>query len=943
MNKEIRYSGVALTPDPLAATIGTLSVAANAEIHNGAVRPFELAGTDTAALKIGNDVAKLIYVHTTTSYTHLLATVGNNLYWFNADGTLGGGSASLALVTDSLSGIIEIESIGNTLVVTDVSGLHYILFKIEEGNYRYLGQQPPFLELQFNLSPYLVPSADYSDEEILNFDGNKVFKWDSDHWDIPEDIRTIVTERVLAIHNKHISELTDENMFTAPFLVRYCYRLYDGSMVMHSAPVAMYTTLYHTAITIYPIPANYISGEHISGYNIQTHTKFTSEDSITLSKMALRTFCKPTYLTYTCINPNAVTQLQNWRDIVKSVDIFITPQQQNVDTSKQIDRLTARLAEDNPGIYADGYYANSQSEAEQWPAIVVGADTNYRAFYGPNLPEYDQEAFLSRLRTLSEFYKLHSYPIDELSDMDGYSHHVPFEAAVLKNITLQEQMKDDYKTHNILKADDLYTYNRRINASGLSEHLFSGFHPYVLTPEVENDTIQGYSRIGAIHIILQTDEQYHIVKWYGLAVNPPQTWLYFFEKGYFFYPDSRAKYVVVQVDTGQEFVAKVYKLYPHTSLNGAYRFYNNDQVVWTHTGFLNDSQLYTSLMQDLGVTFSSDAWSPMPNKIYTSEINNPYYFPLNGINTVGTGTILGMASTTRALSQGQFGQFPLMAFSTDGIWALEVSSTGTYTRIHPISREVVTNPKSICQTDQEVIFTSAKGLNVVTEQNVTSISTVLNGSPEIFATTIPTLLTYIGNQSLNGHEELSALLQYTDNPINIFQTADIIYDYASARLVIIPHLTANSQHPLFVYSVDDKAYTTAAVAPILTAVNAYPHPYVQFADGVVRCIDQPYPYSAVNPDVVPMLLVTRPMSFGDALYNITDYAHNMQGMSPVIIFFGSNDMDTWHYIGRTSKTKAYYLPVRAYKYLRYALYLQLKPNQQYMSTHLSVSEKFHKL
>lgn len=951
MDKEIRYKGISLTPDPVAQTEGALSVAANAEIHNGAVRPFELAGTDTAALKIGNDVAKLIYVHITTSYTHLLATVGNNLYWFNADGTLGGGTgsaggtATTALITNSLSNIKDIESIGNTLVVTDDSGLHYILFKIEDGNYKYLGQQPPFLELQFGLTSYLVPDADYSQEEILKFDGNKDFKWNYDHWEIPEDIQTIVTEKVLSIHNKHISELTDENLFTAPFLIRYCYRLYDEkrSMVMHSAPVAMYTTLYHTAIAINPIPTNYISGEQIGGYNKQTHTRYwTSEDTITLNKMALRTFCKPAYLVYKCVNPNVVTQLQEWRDIVKSVDIFITPQQQNVDTSKQIDKLTARLADDNPGVYGGTYYANSQSEADQCASIVVGADENYRAYFGPNLPEYEREAYLSKLRNLSEFFKLHSFPIDDLGGMDGHDRHVPFEAAVLKNITVQEQMKDDYKTHNIIKADNLFSYNQRINASGLAEHLFGGFHPYVLTPAVDSDTIQGYSRISDIHIILQTDEQYHIVKWYGPASNLPRTWLYFFEKGYFFYPDARARYVVVQVDTGLEFEAKVYKLYPHNSLNGAYRFYNNDQAVWTHNDFLSDSELYTLLAQDLGVTFVDQPWSPMPNKIYTSEVKNPYYFPLNAINTVGTGTILGMASTTRALSQGQFGKFPLMAFATDGIWALEVSSTGTYSNIHTISREVVSNPKSICPIDQQVIFASARGLNVVTEQDATSISDVLNGAPEVFGTTIPTLLTYIGTQSLFGHEALSALLQYTDNPIHVFQTADVIYDFSSARLIIIKP-TANSQQPVIVYSINDQAYTTAALPPVLTAVNAYPHPYVQFADGVVRCVDQPYPYSATNPDAIPMLLVTRPMSFGDAMYNITDYAHNMQGMSPVIIFFGSNDMVSWHYIGRTSKPKAYYLPVRSYKYLRYALYMQLKPNEQYISTQLSISAKFPKL
>lgn len=33
----------------------------------------------------------------------------------------------------------------------------------------------------------------------------------------------------------------------------------------------------------------------------------------------------------------------------------------------------------------------------------------------------------------------------------------------------------------------------------------------------------------------------------------------------------------------------------------------------------------------------------LSNKIYTSESDNAFYFPLNGINTVGIGTIQGIA------------------------------------------------------------------------------------------------------------------------------------------------------------------------------------------------------------------------------------------------------------------------------------------------------------
>ena len=118
----------------------------------------------------------------------------------------------------------------------------------------------------------------------------------------------------------------------------------------------------------------------------------------------------------------------------------------------------------------------------------------------------------------------------------------------------------------------------------------------------------------------------------------------------------------------------------------------------------------------------------MPNKIYTSEVNNPFYFPLAGINTVGTGEIVGIRSTTKALSQGQFGQFPLYAFSSDGIWALQLSDAGLYSSIQPISRDVCNNPDSITQLDSSIVFSTERGLKLLQGSDISLLSSSLEGA-----------------------------------------------------------------------------------------------------------------------------------------------------------------------------------------------------------------------
>ena len=928
MNKEIRYKGIALTPDPAAQPDGTLAVAANAEIHNGAVRPFVLAGTSTEApLTVGDDIATLIYVHRTTAYTHLIATVGNNICWFHEDGT----AEDSPLIT-TLADITAIESIGNTLVVAAASGIHYVVFLND--TYKYLGQQPPFIELQFQLRHVM---RDFSDQFTVKLQSDWKFTWDEEAqaWQVPEEAQAFLTEEIAAKHNKHIANLTEEGLFTAPFLIRYCYRLYDGSMVMHSAPVAMYTTLYHTAMAI--------ALGNIGRYDTQTHTKAVAPSALFGQDLDMRTFAVPGMLQFRCLNVDVRQQLREWSDIVTSIDIFITPQQHNYDTSQKIKLFDARVSFESPGVW-DGYMENESTKywADNYNDITVPPeDINERYYFGPNLPEYSRKDFMQRLQKAAEFFLLHSFNINNIDDEITNLWTSPFSSATIKNIAVQEQMKDDYKTHNILRADCLFSYNQRINSAGVAEQLFGGFSPLVTAPYVEGDY-----NVSAVYVIIYTDSGYRMVKWQQQTAVPSM--LYFFEMGYFFYPDSRARFVIVRSDT----IARAYKLYSHDALNGAYRFYNGDGVVHNMT-YQNDTQLVMAVKTFLRINVTYDAWSDMPNKIYTSEVNNPFFFPAEGINTVGIGKILGIAATTRALTQGQFGQFPLMVFATDGIWALSVSSSGTYSASHPISREVTTNPNAICQTDQQVLFVTERALNTVTEQNVNSISPQLDGAPEDFTDTIPTLLQYLNNTSLDGHEQLAALLQYTDMPVETLQTAHVIYDFAANRLLIIPPVTSvalptqqqtlNVQ-PILTYSIPDNAYTTAAIPPVLTAINAYPHPYLQFTDGTVMCLNKPYPYAQGVAQKTPVLLVTRPMAFGQAMYNINDFTHNYQGSStPVIILFGSNDLQSWHYIGRTTRRKAYYMPTRAYRYLRYAIVTTLAPDEQYISTLLDVAEKFHKL
>lgn len=59
-----------------------------------------------------------------------------------------------------------------------------------------------------------------------------------DKWQIKDEYVQGISTKVHEI-NKYIAEQQEDGYFIFPFFVRYAYRLYDGSVIMQSAPVLM--------------------------------------------------------------------------------------------------------------------------------------------------------------------------------------------------------------------------------------------------------------------------------------------------------------------------------------------------------------------------------------------------------------------------------------------------------------------------------------------------------------------------------------------------------------------------------------------------------------------------------------------------------------------------------------------------------------------------------
>lgn len=118
------------------------------------------------------------------------------------------------------------------------------------------------------------------------------------------------------------------------------------------------------------------------------------------------------------------------------------------------------------------------------------------------------------------------------------------------------------------------------------------------------------------------------------------------------------------------------------------------------------------------------------NRVQATEINNPYIMPAENSYRVGSGSIVGFGANTVPVSEGQFGQYPLIVFSSNGIWAMNISGNPDVLieNIVPLSNMVCNNPAGILSALNNIIFTTEEGLFTITGRETGEIAEVVEGS-----------------------------------------------------------------------------------------------------------------------------------------------------------------------------------------------------------------------
>lgn len=867
MIKEIIYSGLSANGSPYSSPDGSLSLAFNCVNEDGALNPvFE----PKVLMSLQQDQSCL-YVHTVDSIRHFIILGITQGTEHDAELSFvveGDGGLRYFKGTPRFKEVHSISSIGNVLTVISELGILYFIW--DGTSYSYIGNHLPELDLGFSLKLIAKVTSDVCKAEP---EGG-ILQGDERNW---ESVFTAMR----AAANSLIGKISDKHYFTFPFFIRYAFRLFDGSVTMHSAPILLVPSFNCISVNMGWVNAS--GTGHNRPFSAEAAHVTASANSYSIS----------------CTIVGSISELKNWSNIVSSIDFYISPQFFTYDSNAEI-------------FVSDALSGSGRLPCRNIAPDIVGN---------------------------SNFYLIKSISIDEL--FSTYSSQSSFEitpdfSVNNDNIVVRETLPDDYNSHNSILPRLQHVYNSRLNVANIKERFYHGYSPaslysaIALTKNVEatyNVCIK--SNQGEWTITAPQSQSIQVDKYYNIL--------------WFYYPNIRAKYVVFHIkecnDSGDIVFEKYQKYYlkPHTLLNGSYFFlYDNTTE---STKVLRPSPTEISRSVDGSVSEATDEpvvsdvdYLFQPNSIFTSEVNNPFAFPLLGINSIGSGEIIGITSATKALSQGQFGQFPLYAFCTDGVWALEPAADGTFTTKQAVSRDVCTNSASITQLDSSVAFASARGIMHLQGSQCTCISDILGTERSFFAYDVGEdsfdVLLHEAGYNLSSNEiYILPFPKYADN-------CQMVFDYIHQRLIVFNPSWFYS----YVYSLKSNLWGMYHKQKLIKrSINSYTDALAVIGNNVVD-------FSQPGTDNQHILVVSNPINLDspDFLKTIRTIAQRgfFKKNNVQQILYGSRDLIHWHAI--SSSTNEFLRGWRGtpYKYFRIAFTANLKRGESVSGCQILFEQRY---
>lgn len=715
---------------------------------------------------------EIVFIHRGNGYANWIGV--NDRYVYNING-----AAPILLfevprmlrndgVPYAVGNVTSIQQIGNTLSFITRDNIYYALWK--DGSYVFLGDLPecPNVEFSTNESKAFLKFSDY--------DGGML---------IPRQMETeSLNTRIKGVSAKRLSELNGSiGSFTDGFMIRWAFRLYDGSTVKVSSPILVmpqskYTNWGRVYLEYVDDSSNWGLN---SGFEINAYRLNLSYD---------------------------LSFLEAWSDIITSVDYFISP-------------YTGFASIDN--IY-------------ELPDLINGYPVdgvNYPLFYSIDAAEQ----LMEKVEGLSNFYLY--YSDDDFSGSRSVT--LPNSNVTVKdeiqNIIYQEQLENDTLSHHKYGADSAYVYNNRLRLMGLKTTFFNGFHL--------NHFAWGSNYNGVDHVtetkLLYVNVKIRLPE--GEKVVQIHSDAKLFLNAFISYPDPRAfeleVYQMVQ-DPGTYRYPKLLsiKLKPHPTLNIAYwingdlepvRFISesstfSDPYITNKSSIVEKNKIKVSEINNPFVfpnanTYQVGSGEMLAESSIIMNVSDRNYgmYPIFVFTTDGVFTMAGQdAETVHASIQAP-----------------------TYLE-PPISNV-------ICATPYGVVFITTRGLMQISNRSTEFLSQVLREDDEVLEIDLTgvedDMLTY---PVVSFRQDLKSIRSIVYNPyddeliISVGAPYNYVYDYETRSFYLstnlIGQLVQNS-FPDIYYITDDKLIDISQQESKATQVSVLTRP-IQFETADIKKLDR---------------------------------------------------------------------------------------------------------
>ena len=878
----IQFRGISRTPSDRMTKDGGCAESLNLVLDDSESVPASRPEDITAACGLPEDISgwEVVYIHKTQSYTNYIILRERSLGVWEKERVptypeMGGDvvyvemwkfSSFVSLQENEI--LNDIESIGNTLIVSTDRRMYYVLWK--DDSYKFLGNQIPSPPIKFTTSAtrYIEGESQvnvYVDKDTM-FIKNSQYQMSGSSSPVAgtffrsdEDFQSASSgKQALALSIKYyISRMIEARQAYkrpwAPFFIRYAVRLYDGSHTRLSPPILIGAG----GRCSWNLMTEYNPGINTSSYIIVWNAPGIVRVSL------------PEY------------DYEPWSDLIQGIDIY---------ASEPL-RMPYVITEGDIEAYTE--VKGLINKRESGRGLIyhdIELDTD----------EYSDEAIKEGLLGLSLFYKIASYEADAntkqksiedlikkgdtigCSSEDNEENHIEY--PLLETLVAQDVLEDEYMSDHQVIGDRLHTYNNRLIMIGLHTVLSRGY-PYLNSAvyfnpsygevpfcyrmryyikaskresKTEGSAIQlGGGELNSVDAHYYDDSEYLLPE-ISIARDEGGTPYVVFEEpfGWISYPDPRCTRVDIECYAceldgttviGRTLVGrKSIKMEEHPALNVSFAFLGMDQSL-------------SMILDGTGSNLSEESESRTineTNKVNQSEIDNPFVFPA-GNRFSFSGTVYGIATTTKALSTGQFGQFPLYVFTSDGIWALETAADGTFSSVRPLSREVCSYPETITPIDQAIVFVTAKGVMLLQGSDITELSPDMNGRHYS--------MEHEAEKMLSGTpwERFSRILSDDTPFMEFISKSRIAYDYTGQRLIFFSQEDTDYQ---YVYMIrtgtwhKQSAIVSGAVPVLKRVLNSYPDCYISAAtaDGQAMLLNLSTNLDVRSSDRMQGVLISRP-------------------------------------------------------------------------------------